>query len=196
MKYGFSIIPAAFLVFLTAGMASATEPSSCPNPLLKPLRPFLQTDHLAISALTDTSGEVPAQGGYQLNKILIGSDPSSSAAPAANNSSVELAAEQDLAALRIKTEGNITPYVGAGISTGPEGEEAPGLSEYEAEREAERQEYLVGAGLDCELNHSTRLNLGYRYSTGNLPEFTSTGLSATEPENDDHHISFGLKLDF
>jgi hypothetical protein len=195
MKHGLVVLPGGLLlILLAAGTLFASE-IACPGPPAKPPRLFLQTDHLKIPALPESTDNPVAQQGYQRNEALIRGVPAS-APTQTDNSSVELAAEKDLAALRIKTDGTITPYVGAGVATGPDAEETPGLSTYEAEREAERQELLVGAGLACDLSQSTRLNLGYRYSTGNLPELSGVGLNVAEPESDDHNISFGLKLDF
>jgi opacity protein-like surface antigen len=195
MENGLAIIPGGLLlIMLAAGTIFASE-IACPNPPTKPPRLFLQTDHLKIPAPPESTGNPAGQKGYQRNETLIRGVPAATTTQT-SNSSVELAGEKDLAALRIKTEGAITPYVGAGVATGPDAEETPGLSTFEAEREAERQELLVGAGLACDLSQSTRLNLGYRYSTGNLPELPGVGLVAPEPENDDHNISFGLKLDF
>lgn len=195
MKHGLTVLPGGLLLIILAAGATFASEIACPNPSTKPPRLYLQTDHLKIPALPESTDNPAAQKGYQINEALIGGVPAS-APTQTDNSSVELAAEKDLAALRIKTEGAITPYVGAGVTTVPEAEETPGLSSFEAEREAERQAYLLGAGLACDLSQSTRLNLGYRYSTGNLPELSGVGLNAAEPESDDHNISFGLKLDF
>jgi len=195
VKNGLVVIPGGLLlIMLAAGATFATE-IACPNPRAKSQKIFLQTDHLKIPVTTESTDNLAGQKGYQLNESLIGgvvSPPSTQN----DNAPVELSAEKDLAALRLKTENGVTPYVGAGLATAPDTEESPGLSRYEAEREAERQEYLLGAGFACDLNQSARLNLGYRYSTGNLPELSGTGLKSAEPENDDHKISFGLKLDF
>jgi hypothetical protein len=195
MKNGLAVFPGGLLlIMLAAGTIFASE-IACPNPPTKPPRLFLQTDHLKIPAPPEPTANPAAQKGFQFNKSLIGGNPASGTTHT-DNSSVELAAEKDLAALRIKTDSSVTPYVGAGVVTGPEAEETPGLSDFEADREAERQAYLLGAGLACDLSHSARLNLGYRYSTGNLPELSGLGLNPAEPASDDHHLSFGLKLDF
>jgi hypothetical protein len=195
MKNGLAILPGGlFLIMLAAGTLFASE-IACPTPPAKPPRLFLQTDHLKIPAPAESTANPADQKGYQRNEALIRGVPASTTTQT-GNSSVEFAGEKDLAALRIKTEGAITPYVGAGVATGPDVEETPGLSSFEADREAERQELLVGAGLACDLSQSTRLNLGYRYSTGSLPELSGLGLNSAEPESDDHHLSFGLKLDF
>ncbi|HEY7746252.1 MAG TPA: hypothetical protein VIA07_07940 [Desulfuromonadales bacterium] len=195
MKNGLALIPGGLLlVLLAAGTIFASE-TACLTPRTSPPRLFLQTDHLKVPASPKSTGNPADQKGYQLNEALILGVPAPPTTQT-GNSSVELAGEKDLAALRIKTDGAITPYVGAGVATGPDAEATPGLSEFEAEREAERQEYLLGAGLACDLSQSTRLNLGYRYSTGSLPELSGLGLNSAEPESDDHHLSFGLKLDF
>lgn len=195
MKKGLAIIPWGLLmVLLTTGTLCASE-IACPTTHTTPPRLFLQTDHLKIPAPAVPTADTVGQKGYERDSSLIGDVPAS-ATSHVDNSSVELAAEKDLAALRIKTDSAVTPYIGAGVATGPDAEETPGLSSFEAEREAERQAYLLGAGLACDLSHSARLNLGYQYSTGNLPELSGIRLNTAEPENDDHHISFGLKLDF
>jgi hypothetical protein len=195
MKNWLVIIPGALLlIMLATGTIFATE-IACPSPPAKPPRLYLQTDHLKVPAPPESTAKPADQKGYQRNEALIRGVPASTTTQT-GNSSVELAEEKDLAALRIKTDGTITPYVGAGVATGPDAEETPGLSEFEAEREAERQEYLLGAGLACDLSQATRLNLGYRYSTGSLPELSGLGLNSADPESDDHHLSFGLKLDF
>lgn len=196
MKYGLAVFPGGLLlIMLAAGTLFASE-SACPNPLIKPPRVFLQTDHLKGPDPPESNGNSADEKGYRLNEALIGGSPVAGSTQT-DKSSVELAAEQDLAALRIKNDSSVTPYVGAGVATGPDAEATPGLSRYEAEREAERQEYLLGAGLKCDLSQSARLNLGYRYSTGNLPEeLSGLGLNPAEPASDDHHLSFGLKLDF
>jgi hypothetical protein len=196
MKHGLAVFPGSLLlIMLAAGTIFASE-IACPNPLIKPPRVFLQTDHLKTPAAPEPIDNPVDQKGYRFNKSLIGGN-SVFGTTQTDHTPVELAAEQDLAALRIKTDSSVTPYVGAGVATGPDAAETPGLSRYEAEREAERQEYLLGAGLACDLSQSARLNLGYRYSTGNLPEeLSGLGLNPAEPASDDHHLSFGLKLDF
>lgn len=195
MKRGQAIIPwGLLLILLTAGTVFASE-TACPTPHATPPRLFLQTDHLKTSSPAGRTDNPAGPKGYQLDAALIGSATASDAAKT-DNAPVALATEKDLTALHLKTDSAITPYVGAGVTTGPEAEESPGLSSFEAEREAERQAYLLGAGVGCDLSKSARLNLGYRYAAGNLPELSGTKPSTTEPESDDHHISFGLKLDF
>jgi len=192
MRRGLMIIPGGLVVILLSFGAGFASDAPCPTSQTSRPRLFLQTDNLKTITQTGVSSDADWQKTYQLDTSLIDSVVSSSN-PKADITAVELAAEKDLAALRIKTEGTITPYVGAGITATPEPEETPGISEFEAELESERQSYLLGAGLACDLSNAARLNLGYRYSAGNLPEFTD---STPEAERDDHHISFGLKLDF
>lgn len=195
MRRGLVIIPGGLLaILLSAGTLMAAEPP-CPTTQTSPPRLFLQTDNLKTLPPMDLVANVSRTNTYRLDRTLVG-DGGSSQPAKANSSPVELSAETDMAALHIKTDGAITPYVGAGLSSTPEPEATPGISEFEAEREADRQSYLLGAGLACDLSHSARLNLGYRYSAGNLPELSGSRLDDTGTERDDHHISFGLKLDF
>lgn len=182
------------MILLSVGIIFASE-TPCPTTQTNRPRLFLQTDNLKTITPTGLTSDADRQKAYQLDTSLIESVVSSSN-PKADISDVELATEKDLAALRLKTDGTITPYIGAGIITAPEPEETPGISEFEAELESDRQSYLLGAGLACDLNNSARLNLGYRYSAGNLPELNGTKLATPEAEREDHHISFGLKLDF
>lgn len=182
------------LTLLTAGVAAASD-APCPT-TQQTARPrlFLQTDNLKTVAPANFD-DLEKPKAYQLDASLIGGRAAASPAKA-TASAVELSAETDMAAVRIKTESAITPYVGAGVSAAPEPEATPGISEFEAEREAERQSYLLGAGLACDLSHSARLNLGYRFATGNVTELSGARLDNGETDRDDHHISFGLKLDF
>jgi opacity protein-like surface antigen len=195
MRRGLTIISGGLLAILvSAGASFASEPP-CPITQSSAPRLFLQTDNLKLTVSGSLAAYPENQQDYQLDTSLIGG-ATSSAAARTDYSSVELRAEEELAALRIRTDGAVTPYVGAGITTVPEAEETPGLSSFEAEREAERQAYLLGAGLACNLSHTARLNLGYRYAAGNLSELSGIKPTAAELENDDHHLSFGLKLDF
>lgn len=185
----FALLPS----ILAAGAALASG-AACPVPPDGAPRQFLHAYHLQITGLPDPSALTDGGNDYQLDESLIGGSRSTESSKQ-DNSPVALADERDLAALQIRTDSSITPYIGAGVSTGPEDEEAPGLSSFEAAEEAERQSYQLGAGLDCELSNSARLNLGYRYSAGNLPEISGTRQNPAEPA-EDHNISFGLKLDF
>lgn len=195
MRSGLTIFPGGLLVvLLTAGATFAAEP---PCPISQTSRPrlFLQTDHLQIAQPAELAESAERDVGYRLDTSLIDASPSADPQKT-DNSPVELRSEQELAALRIRTDGAVTPYVGAGLTTVPEVNETPGISKFEAELESERQAYLLGAGLACDLSHSARLNLGYRYAGSNLPELSGSKPTATETDRDDHHISFGLKLDF
>lgn len=195
MKGGLVIIPWGLLVvLLTAGTAFASG-AACPRPLTTPPRLFLQTDHLKIPGLNEPSDHPAGQQGYQLDTSLIGIADTAGIAKT-DNAPVALTAEKDLAALRLRTDGPINPYIGAGVTAVPEAAETPGLSDFEAEREADLQAYQLGAGFACDLSHSARLNLGYRYSAGNLSELAGIKPNTAEPEESKHHLSFGLKLDF
>jgi len=196
MRRGLVIIPGGVLMLLLSAGATLALEAPCTT-TTQPNRPhlFLQTDNLKALSPTDAGADLDIARAYQLNPSLIGS-VNSSTPTRFSTPPVELSAETDIAAVRIKTESSITPYVGAGVSTAPEPEATPGISEFEAEREAERQSYLLGAGLACDLSQSARLNLGYRYATGNVTELSGARLDNTETDRDDHHISFGLKFDF
>jgi len=135
-----------------------------------------------------------SEPGFALNQELIGDDLRSEPSEATD---IDIEAKDDLAAVSIKTTGTVTPYVGAGITTGEEIAEAPGVDAIEAAQEAERQSYKLGAGFGCELSKTTRLDLGYRYSKENFTLLPGTGTGATtDPATDDHHISIGLQFDF
>lgn len=196
MRRGRIIIPGGLLMtLLAAGVVMALD-APCPttNNAVRP-RLFLQTDNLKALSLAHLGDDLERPKTYQFDPSLI--DGNASVNPAKTTASaVELIAETDLAAVRIRTEGAITPYVGAGVSATPEPEATPGISEFEAEREAERQSYLIGAGLACDISHTARLNLGYRFATGNVTELSGARLDNEETDREGHHISFGLKLDF
>lgn len=195
MTRGLRFIPGVLLgIVLAAGTAFASG-TACPRPSDTPPRLFLQTDHLKLPGPNEPSDHPAGQKGYQLDATLSGGVPTPASAPT-DHPSVALSAEQDLAALRLKTDGPINPYVGAGVTTVPEAAETPGISGFEAGREADRQAYQLGAGLACDLSRSARLNLGYRYSAGNLSELSGIKPTYTDPEESRHHLSFGLKLDF
>jgi hypothetical protein len=195
MHRGLTIILGGLLeIPLSVGAIFAGAPPCPTTPSTLP-RLFLQTDHLKTFAPSEFADSSDGPKDYVLDASLIRGAPVSDASQA-DHSAVELATEKDLAALRIKTDGAVTPYVGAGVTAVPEVDATPGISKFEAERESERQAYLLGAGLACDLSHSARLNLGYRYAAGNLPELSGSKPTATETDRDDHHISFGLKLDF
>lgn len=195
MRKGLVIIPGGLLtILLSAGAIIAAE-LPCPTKQTTPPRLFLQTDNLKTLPPMDLVANLNRTKTYRLDRALVGGGGSSPSGKS-NASPVELSADTDMAAVHIKTDGAITPYVGAGLSAAPEPEATPGISAFEAEREADRQSYLLGAGLACDLSQSARLNLGYRYSTDKLPELSGNRLDDTGTERDDHHISFGLKLDF
>jgi len=133
--------------------------------------------------------------GFALREDLVGDNLEGAAS---ENPEIDIEAKDDLAAVSIKTTGALTPYVGAGITTGEDAAEAPGLDAIEAALEADRQSYKLGAGFGCELSKSARLDLGYRYSKDNLSLLPGTGAGTAvgDPVDDDHHISIGLQFDF
>lgn len=195
MKGGLVIIPWGLLVVLLSAGTAFASGTACPHPRTTPSRLFLQTDHLKISRLNEPTDHPDGQQGYQLDASLIGIAPTAGTARI-DNAPVALTAEKDLAALRLKTDGPINPYIGAGVTPVPEAAETPGLSDFEAERGADLQAYQLGAGFACDLSRSARINLGYRYSAGNLSELAGIQPNTTEAEESKHHLSFGLKLDF
>lgn len=195
MKRGLAVMPGILLVIMLAAGSIFAAENACPSPRAALPRLLHQTDHPQVHGPSGQIDNAAGRKGYRIDASLIGGGPASGASPT-DRSPVELTTEKDLAALRIKTDSAVTPYVGAGVTTGAEAEEAPGISSFEAERETERQAYMFGAGLACDLSHSARFNLGYRYSAGSLPELSGIKPNTTEPASSDHNISFGLKLDF
>lgn len=183
MRTGLAVILGGLLVCLASGTSFASELTS-PNPR-------------SSSSLPSTVGNPtpPAAIGYTLNESLIGR--ARETVEQTENPDIEIETKKDLTAVSIKTETSFTPYVGAGVATAPEAQETPGVSDFEAAKEAERQDYRLGAGLGCELSKVARLDLGYRYSNENLTLLPSTqpGTAETDAAGD-HHISVGLKMAF
>lgn len=137
----------------------------------------------------------PAPGTYVLDEKLAGKEMKDAGAGQKEPQAVVTGVEEEMPAVRFKTETAITPYVGAGLSD-PNEEKGPGTPRPVPVEEEKPAPYL-GAGIGCDLGSSARLNLGYRYSSTDRPN-TGTPSSAekTPLPDDNHDFSLRFKLDF
>lgn len=162
--------------------------NSCPLPLISP--PSLHYDRIEIPSIEGAEGTV-AEPDTRLFSDLRVPD-----APAPVSSDGSLATSRG-AAVRFETVSPFTPYLGAAI--GPVDPDALPVGKPDSappENLPPTSAYLLSAGVACDLNRGAQLNLGYRYATGSLPELANPLGLASDPADDDHHISVGLKLAF
>jgi opacity protein-like surface antigen len=131
-----------------------------------------------------------------LDENLVGREAARKAAEGATGEGpVTTAVEEEMAAVRFRTESAVTPYVGAGL-TDPDKDEGPGTTRPVTVEEEKRKPY-VGAGIGCDLGGGSRFNLGYRYSTGTSADGTDAQpIDKTDQPPESHDFSFRLKLDF
>ena len=108
-----------------------------------------------------------------------------------------LGVKEDLAALSFENQTSATPYVGAGVGqTGPVDKFQATQYEQTSETGLVDMEYKLGFGVDFRLDKNTGLTLGYQWDTGTTSEILGSGLGSLSPDQENQHISVGIKVDF
>jgi hypothetical protein len=177
-----------FLTLLTALPAFGAGNNNCPLPLTS--APALHYDRIEIPSLDGAEGTVEGPDTGLFSDLRVPDAPSAPPAvgPTPRSKSVSV---------RFETASPFTPYLGAAI--GPVEPDALPVGKPDSappENLPPTSAYLLSAGVACDLNRGAQLNLGYRYATGSLPELANPLGLASDPDDDDHHISVGLKLAF
>lgn len=177
-----------FFTLLTALPAFGAGNNNCPLPLTS--APALHYDRIEIPSLHGAEGTAEGPDTRLFSDLRVQD------APAATSSAGSAATSRG-AAVRFETASPFTPYLGAAI--GPVEPDALPVGKPDSappENLPPTSAYLLSAGVACQLNRGAQLNLGYRYATGSLPELANPLGLASDPADDDHHISVGLKLAF
>jgi hypothetical protein len=160
-----------FFTLLTALPAFGAGNKSCPLPLTS--APALHYDRIEIPSLHGADGTVEGPDTRLFSDLR---DPD---APAATSSAGSAETSRG-AAVRFETASPFTPYLGAAI--GPVEPEALPVGK----PDSAPPENLPPTAAD---RHSAGV-------AGSLPELANPLGLASDPADDDHHISVGLKLAF
>jgi opacity protein-like surface antigen len=108
-----------------------------------------------------------------------------------------LGTRDDLAAVTFENETSVTPYIGAGIGkAGQVNDVHENFYKQPSEAGQEAPDYKIGFGVDCYLSENTGLTLGYQWNAGSAPELLEDGVGSLSPEQENHYISIGIKVDF
>jgi opacity protein-like surface antigen len=114
------------------------------------------------------------------------------------SSDVDFHEQSGLTSLTFKSPSGVNPYLGAGVaSTDEVKKHVPGPTASIPE-ESNIYAYEVGAGIGCDLDNSTKLNLGYRYATNAGAGLTQEDAiqSDLNPVDQGHQISMGIQVGF
>jgi len=103
-----------------------------------------------------------------------------------------LAADDALHSWSISTDAPVKPFVGVGILT----EDSSDQESVPPFVESSPALYGLAAGVDCEVASKARVNLGYRYTTANPPDFLSLPLLPQNSNEEDHRFCVDLNLRF
>jgi hypothetical protein len=108
-----------------------------------------------------------------------------------------LGVKDDLAALSFENQTSATPYVGAGVGqAGPVDKFHATQYEQTSETGLVDMEYKIGFGMDFRLDKNTGLTLGYQWDTGTTSEILGSGIGSLSPDQENQHISVGIKVKF
>lgn len=143
--------------------------------------PTLVYEHLHLPDLH--LGEVPEPG-----PDLVGTGMRSGADNAGETGSTNLA-------FRLDTEEVITPFLEAKMDSLEAERESELYSDLEIiGKESPSSVYLLSAGIGCALGGNAQMDLGYRYTTGNLPVPVDAPDSSRLKNDESHNISINLKF--
>ncbi len=114
-----------------------------------------------------------------------------------NSTRFNLGSKDNLTALTFKNQSSLTPYIGAGIGELGQGDkDQANLADQFSEKALEDLEYKVGVGMDYSLKKNTGLTLGYKWNTGSTSELLEGGIGNLSPDQENQHISVGIKVGF